>query len=122
MSLVREFMTPSVLSVPEDAPLGEVLGVLEAKDVSSVVVTGADGSPTGVVSLTDLLRVSRMEGGLRGDPLQVFPPDQRARDVMKAPIATVDESATVGQAAARMLADKVHRVFVARQGSEPHRC
>lgn len=107
-------MTPAVLSVSEDTPLAEVLRTLQAKDVSCVVVTGAGGAAVGVVSLTDLARVSELDSGRRGDPLRILPPEKRARDVMRAPVVTVDEDSSVPDAARAMLAARVARVFVKR--------
>jgi CBS domain-containing protein len=113
---VRDYMTPSVLSVTEDAPLTEVLLTLKAKDVSCLVVTGASGEPVGVVSLSDLMRVSKLVDGRRGDALQVLPPELCAKHIMNTPLVTVEDDALVSEAAAKMLSEKIHRVFVRHSG------
>lgn len=114
-SLVRDFMTPHVVSVGCETPLDEVMRTLEQRDVSCVLVTDGD-APAGVVSMTDLLRVSAVGQGEPRFPLRVLPPKLRAKDVMKADLVTADEMDDVGEAASKMLRAKVHRLFVRREG------
>lgn len=109
---VRDHMTPSVVSVGEGATLEEVLDTLHARDISSVLVVDDKGAARGVVSMTDLLRASRIEGGHSGDPLRVFPRQLHARDVMKSPLFEVAADAQVGEAASKLLAHTIHRLFV----------
>lgn len=116
LSLVHEYMTPHVVSVTDETPLEEVLKTLRRCDVSCVLVTTAAGAPAGVVSLTDLARVSKLEGGAHG-PLKIMPPDRRAKDIMKLPLVSVGAEAGVAEAAAAMLYHRVHRVFVTRGSS-----
>jgi CBS domain-containing protein len=113
-SLVTEHMTASVVSVLETTPLEGVLKTLRDKDISCVLVTTPPGAPLGVVSMTDLARVSKLEGGHHHGPLKILPPDRTAKDIMKSPLVTVDVSADVSVAARTMLEHRVHRVFVTR--------
>lgn len=115
LEAVYEHMTPHVVSVAEDTDLEEVLKTLRRLDVSCVLVTKADGSPAGVVSLTDLARVSQFEGGPRG-PLAMMPPNSKARDIMKTPIVSIAADAKISEAARKMLQSRVHRLFVERGG------
>jgi CBS domain-containing protein len=112
-SPVSEHMTASVVSVTENTSLEEVVKTLRRLDISCVLVTTIAGAPAGVVSLTDLARISKLEGGHHG-PLHIVPPDRRAKDVMKTPIVGVDADADVSEAASVMLEHRVHRVFVRR--------
>jgi len=114
-TLVREYMTPSVVSVSPDTTLVDVLRTINQHNVSSVLVKGAADAPLGVVSITDLLRVAKKredeeEGGKR--PLPLMPPGLRASDVVRRDLVTVAASAPVGEAAQKMLERSVHRVFV----------
>ena len=113
VSLVRDHMTASVVSVTEGTSLEEVVKTLVGLDVSCVLVTTAECSPVGVVSLTDLARVSQLDGRSHG-PLKLMPPDGCAKDIMKTPILSVGEDASVGEAASKMLYNHVHRLFVSR--------
>jgi CBS domain-containing protein len=112
-SLVSEHMTSAVVSVTEGASLEDVLKTLISLDVSCVLVTTPSGSPAGVVALSDLARASAVGGAVRG-PMKLMPPDGCAKDVMKTPILTVEADATVGEAAAKMMKSRVHRLFVRR--------
>lgn len=112
-STVHEHMTPHVVSVREETSLEEVLKTLRRLDISCVLVETSSGSPSGVVSLTDLARVSQIEGAAHA-PLKIMPPDRSAKDVMTTPIVSVDADAPVSEAATAMLKGHVHRVFVRR--------
>jgi len=106
-------MTSAVVSVTEGASLEDVLRTLVSLDVSCVLVTTPGGSPAGVVALSDLARASAHDGSVRG-PLKMMPPEGRAKDIMRTPILTVEAEETVGEAAAKMVAHRVHRLFVRR--------
>jgi len=112
-SLVSEHMTTAVVSVTEGAPLEDVLKTLISLDVSCVLVTTPTGAPAGVVALSDLARASALGGSVRG-PMKLMPPEGFAKDVMQTPILTIEADATVGEAAAKMLTRRVHRLFVRR--------
>jgi CBS domain-containing protein len=115
VGVVSEHMTASVVSVLETTSLDGVLQVLRQKDISCVLVTTSAGEPVGVVSLTDLARVSKLEGGSWHDgPMKILPPDRTAKDIMKAPLVTVPADADVSVAARTMLEHRVHRVFATR--------
>ena len=103
ISSVSEHMTASVVSVLETTSLEGVMRILREKDISCVLVTTVEGAPAGVVSLTDLARVSRLEGGHHQGPLKILPPDRCAKDIMKAKLVTVDVDADVSLAARTML-------------------
>ena len=112
-SPVSEHMTAAVVSVTEDTSLVEIVKTLRRLDISCVLVTTTAGAPVGIVSLTDLARVSKLEGGQHG-PLVILPPDRRAKDVMTKPVVSVDADADLSEAASIMLEHRVHRVFVRR--------
>ncbi len=114
VSAVSEHMTASVVTVLETTSLEGVLKTLREKDISCVLVTTVEGAPAGVVSLTDLARVSKLEGGHPQGPLKILPPDRCAKDIMKTKLVTVDVDADVSVAARTMLEHRVHRVFVTR--------
>jgi len=112
VTLVKEYMTPSVISVSPEAPLDLVLERLRQNDISCVLVASSEGGALGVVSMTDLLRASQLKGGRGGVPIEVLPPTLHARDVMRAPVHTVRADAPVSEAASILHANRVHRLFV----------
>lgn len=115
-TLVREYMTPSVVSVTPDTSLVDVLRTLNQHNVSSVLVTGEQDAPAGVISMSDLLRVAKQRGDdnleSKVPVLPLMPPGQKARDVMTTDLVTIPVDAPVGEAASKMLAHSIHRVFV----------
>jgi CBS domain-containing protein len=113
-SVVREHMTPSVVSVAPEATLVEVLRTLNQNKISSVLVCGRDGAHAGVISITDLLRVARQrdDAASAKAPLPLMPPGLHARDVMTKNVVTIGADALVGAAAAKMSAHAINRVYV----------
>jgi len=117
-TLVRETMTPSVVSVAPEASLVDVLRTITQNNVSSVLVCkGQDTSaPVGVISMSDLFRVAKQREGEELEQgrhvLPLMPPGKTAADVMKTELVTVAEDAEVGQAVKEMQKHAIHRLFV----------
>ncbi len=117
-TLVREYMTPSVVSVTPEASLVEVLRTINQYNVSCVLVREQDETPVGVISITDLLRVAKQRedddalGKKALKPLPLMPAGLVARDVVQKDLITIPASASVGQAAQTMLQYYFHRLFV----------
>lgn len=111
VTLVREYMTPDVVSVQADAPLDTVVRTLVQRSVSCVLVEEAK-KPAGVISMTDLVRVSKLTPEQDKKPLRLAPPNLKARDVMTSDLVSVAPDADVGVAAKKMLDQQIHRVFV----------
>ena len=112
---VRDSMSSGLVSVRPTTPLTEVLRTLERHNVSCVAVTADGGEPLGVVSTTDLARVAKFDPSIAAMPLQL-PSSHTARDLMRAPLITVDEDDSVHAAADRMIRNRIHRVFVTARG------
>jgi CBS domain-containing protein len=117
MTLVREYMTTELVTASADDPLDHVVRTLLQRNVSCVLVEEGK-KPVGVISMTDLMRISKLMPESDRKPLKLVPPTMKARDVMKPEILGVAEDAPVGQAAAKMLEGRIHRVFVTRSGSK----
>lgn len=107
--LVRDYASPHVVTVRPDLPLAEVRHLLESRDISGVPVVDGAGVLRGLVSMTDLLHGPRGEGEPEAMPV--------ASDVMEPHVVTVDEGATLAQAAELMLSREIHRVVVTRAGA-----
>lgn len=111
--LVRDVMRKGLLTCNPDTPLGQVATLLAQRRVHALIVSNPTGDPLGLISDFDLLA---------GEWLSV---DQEtlttmkrltARDLMTAPIDTLEADATVEQAARVMLEKKVHRLMVTEGG------
>lgn len=114
-SRVDRHMTPQLVGVSRETSIVDAEKVMEQRNISSVLVYDA-GRPFGVVSRTDLLRAARRDSAGHGAPLAPLPSTPVGSLCKREPI-TVDVSATVSQAAVRMVTERVHRVFV-EQDSE----
>jgi len=101
-SCVASLMTSFVYCVREDARISAIADLLLDRGFSAVPVVDADGRPLGIVSKTDLLR------HYQGRPSV----DARASEMMMSLVFVVDQRASIGDAAALMATEGVHRVAV----------
>ncbi|WP_225848999.1 CBS domain-containing protein [Streptomyces sp. HPF1205] len=108
--IVRDVMTADTATVDRTAPFKEIVRILQRRKVGAVPVVEADGRVVGVVSEADLLpkeefrdsepsrltQLRRLEDVLKAGSAV-------AGDLMTAPAVTIEEDATLSQAA-RVLA------------------
>jgi CBS domain-containing protein len=106
-------MSTELVTVGAADPLDDVLRTLLQRNVSCVLVEHGT-KPVGVISMTDLMRISKLMPESDRKPLELVPPTMKARDAMKPEIIAVSGDAPVGEAAAKMLDGHIHRVFVRR--------
>lgn len=108
---VSEYMSTPILGVAPGASVLEADRLLEEHGVSALGVL-EDGALVGVLSRTDLLDAASGESG------QTFSlPDERVRAIMTADPITVDEATPLDVVARRLLEERIHRVFVTRDGA-----
>lgn len=112
---VSHLMHLGVITCTADATLGEVAVMLTQHHVHALVVADRDGRPLGIISDFDVLA---------GEWLSVDPVSLEAMrtmtagELMSVPIDTVEADADVGEAAARMQKEQIHRLVVV-DGGEP---
>lgn len=125
-------MTAEVASVGPDTPRSEIARLLVAKGISAVPVVDRGGVPIGIVSEGDLLgrndaeRATRRDWWLdllaQGETLNedflnsLRAPERNARELMSAPVVTVDAETNVGEAARLLTAYRIKRVPVIEDG------
>ena len=128
----QDVMTTTVVSVGPGQGTREVARILRDKGISAVPVVDDDGRPLGMVSEGDLIgrdegdREARRDWWLNllaeGEPLHpdflnsLRLPDRLARDVMVRPVITVGEQTNVGEIARLLIAHRIKRVPVVRDG------
>ncbi len=125
--LVKDIMTPEVVSVGPGAPVGEIAELLMKEKVSAVPVLADDGKLMGVVSEGDLIR--RLSGEADdGRPWWVAALTSRAEeardfikshgrtaaDVMTKNVVSVTEEAGLGEVAHLLEANRIKRAPVVR--------
>ena len=85
-------------------------------NVSSLPVIDVAETLVGVVSRTDVLRATFQKKGPTDAPLLTVP-DRWVTDIMSRDVLTVDFEDSVDRAAAIMIENGVHRVFVTKDGN-----
>jgi CBS domain-containing protein len=101
-TMVGSIMTPAPVCVRADVRINDVTDLLLERGFSAMPVVDADGRAMGIVSKTDLLRHAR-ERGAR---------DAMVERVMMPIVFAVEETASMGDAAALMAGEGVHRLPV----------
>ena len=106
---VRDLMRPNLITCPPGTPLSEAAALLARHRVPALVVADRSGLQLGVLSDVDLLT---------GEWLSQNPADRAAvrgmtaEQLMSTPVATIDAEAPASEAAARLRAERVHRLVV----------
>jgi len=135
---VSNVMRDEILAVEAGWSLDQLADFLVDKNISGAPVTAADGQLVGVVSLTDIVRQSRLpeRGTDRDDTHDVYLYELERRmdrdelrelhvqyeaqvqvlDIMTPMIFSVREDTSVQEVADTMLKGGIHRVFVTREG------
>ncbi|GAB4518886.1 MAG: hypothetical protein Tsb0020_37400 [Haliangiales bacterium] len=109
---IHQYMQSPVRTVSPDDDVGRVQQLLDGHNISSVAVVDERRKLAGVVSRTDLLRLSmprltaRHRRGMRDLPRR------QVRELMTAEVITVGLETSLGDTAKDMLEHNVHRVFV----------
>lgn len=107
--LVRDVYHRGVILCKPDTPLQEIVRVMADTEIHAVMVAEREGEPAvGVVSHTDAI-------ARYGEDLTTM----QARDVMTADVVSISESATVEEAARKLLASRIHRLLVVNEAGSP---
>ena len=109
---VGEYMLSPVITVKRGATLREADQVLHEHGISALAVTDDDGALVGVLSRTDLLAA-----GSYGHDRTLALPEEKVEKRMTSPALAVDVEAPLSEAAKTMRKERVHRVFVTRDGA-----
>jgi len=128
----RDIMTTEVVSISPETPTSKVAELLGEKGISAVPVVDNAGAPIGMVSEGDLIgrgdaeREARRDWWLtllaEGEMLNpdflasLRSPERVARDTMSAPIVTVGEETDIHEIARLLMAYRIKRVPVVRDG------
>jgi CBS domain-containing protein len=110
-------MSSPVVSVGPETPLDQAYRILADRKISSVPVVDAEGKPVGVVSLTDLLRIGRLQPASLAGMAPLDLPAEPVREHMHAGVVTVSPDAPPTRAARLMVEQHIHRVYVEDQGA-----
>jgi CBS domain-containing protein len=111
---IADLMERSVLTVDPDLPLRELGEFLTSEEISGAPVVDDQRRLVGIVSQTDLVR--SLQQSSPDELADLFRPGLTVSDVMTREILTVDEHDDPKTVASQMLAARVHRAVVVRDG------
>jgi CBS domain-containing protein len=112
-STVATLMSRDVVTVPEDATIGDAAELIVGFDVSGLPVVDDDGAISGVLSETDLVRFRS------GAPPWRSWHALLVRDLMTSPAVVVAADTPVHEAARAMADMRIHRLFVVDADGAP---
>ena len=101
--LVRDIMSKDVKVVRPDSSAKEVVATMNKFDIGSIIVVQSD-RPVGIITERDILR-RIVEPCLAPETL-------RAREVMSSPVMTIDDTASIDEAANIMARKRIKRLLV----------
>ena len=101
MRTVQDIMTATLCSIPRDTHVSEVAGILERERISGAPLVDEFNRMVGIISQTDIVHLDFVGG----DPYEA-----RASEIASPHVITIDQSASLRDAAAIMIREQVHRL------------
>lgn len=108
---VTYYLKHPVFTLSADTVLETARQRMDAHNVSCLGVSDGSEPLAGVLSRTDLLRAGTFQRSAEGASKLVLPA-QNVRDLMHAPVFSIEPTADMSLAAAELVRHAVHRVFV----------
>jgi CBS domain-containing protein len=109
-------MSSPAHSIGTEESLDAAYTLLGGLGISSLAVVEDDGSLAGVISMTDLIRVGRVQAGSSAKAALLTLPNRSVARHMTRNVATVAPDESISLAASKMLEGHFHRVFVEQDG------
>ncbi|MDM7202609.1 MAG: CBS domain-containing protein [Thermodesulfobacteriaceae bacterium] len=97
-------MNRTLITIPLNATLLEIIDTLIGNHISAVIVTAQNGEFMGVISKTDIISALKKYGA------SIL--EKTAEDLLNPKPYTIEGSATIVEAAREMITKKVHRLLV----------
>ncbi len=107
--LVKDVMTSQVVTVTWDEPVTKVAQLLDKHEIGCVIVSTADEKPIGIITETDIVK--------RVVAKDIKPSKIKAKEIMSAPVVTIDSDQTISEAARRMSQNNIRRLAVMHKGN-----
>jgi len=106
--VVKDVMSSPVITTGEEDPTNHVASLMEKNDLGCVIVSNKDSKPIGIITERDLV--------LRVLAKNLKPDIVTAKEIMTAPLITIEPEATISDAARRMSRLDVRRLGVLYKG------
>ncbi len=106
--LVRDIMSSPVITINEDSTVDEAARLMRDHNIGCVIVTTKDGKPIGMITERDL--------AIRVIAENIQPGKITAKEIMSAPLRTIDADKTINEAAREMNRLNIRRLGVMYRG------
>jgi CBS domain-containing protein len=106
--LVRDIMSRPPITAKENETVAGVSKLMGKHDIGCVIVVDKTGNPSGIITERDIVQ--------RVAARNVLPSEQKVVETMSKPVASIDPSATVNDAAKLMNRRKIRRLAVIDEG------
>jgi CBS domain-containing protein len=107
--LVKDVMTSQVVTVTWEEPVSKVAQLLDKHEIGCVIVRTADEKPIGIITETDIVK--------RVVAQDIKPSEIAAKEIMSAPVITINSDQTISEAARRMSQNNIRRLAVMHKGN-----
>ncbi len=113
---IAQYMSSPVHSLGINENLDSAQTMLRGLAISSLAVTDDDGSLAGVISMTDLIHVGRIQAGSSAKAALLTLPNKPVAKYMTRDVATLSPDSSISLAASKMVKGHFHRVFIEQDG------
>ena len=118
-SFVEEIMMPFAFTLAESATVSRAAALMAYEGVHRIVVVGADGALTGVVTSVDVMRwIARADGYVVPGYAQIERVDTIATNVQPNVVLVIDDDSDIRDELAELLRDEGYQVVTAANGRE----
>ena len=114
-SEVQDWMTENPVTIPSEATLAAAYDLMLEREVRRLPVV--DRELVGIITFGDILRLAPVTGEEADTATRLLLTEKRVRDAMAYDPVTINPSATIQEAAERMLEYQVSGIPVIRNGS-----
>jgi len=106
--LVKDVMSSPVVTADEDMMLSDVARLMKKHNIGCVIVSTKNGKPVGIITERDIVE--------RVVAKDIRPGEVRAKEIMSAPLVTIDCEKTISDAAKEMSRRNIRRLAVMYKG------
>lgn len=106
--LVKDVMTSPVITVKEDSTVNEAAKLMRDNNIGCVIVTSENDKPIGIITDRDVIARVVAEG--------LQPSRVKVKEIMSAPLVTIDADKSIDEAAREMVRRDIRRLAVMYKG------
>ena len=106
--LVKDVMSSPVVTADEDMMLSDVARLMKKHNIGCVIVSTKNGKPVGIITERDIVE--------RVVAKDIRPGEVRAKEIMSAPLVTIDSEKTISDGAKGRSRRNIRRLAVMYKG------